>query len=231
MPIELDDPNAKARYPIVKGRAIGDAILLMLIKSPEQRDQQKKNDQTGQLEKVPNGRGGFKKELVVTGLALPGTTAPKGPITEPVAVEPGEIIRVILKGKSYGEWIDADKALPKRQVGDVLGQRIDKAVTYDQNGNVTGELTTVEQVNAVPRGVSVGHYGTLGIRRATADEQEWVTKAEAAHMADREPIALEEAPAADVSAAFGQPPATPSVAGAAPFPGQAPAAPSWPAAS
>jgi len=208
MPIELDDPNAKARYPIIKGRAIGDAVYLMITKLPEWRDQQKKNEQTGQLEKVPNGRGGFRQELVVTGLALPGTTAPKGPITDPAAVEPGEQVRIILKGKSASQWIDAVNGLGRKlQVGDVVGEITNKAVTYDQNGNATGELTTAEQVNAVPRGVSVGHYGDLGIRGATPEEASWVQKAEAAYYADQQPIELEQTPPQDVSAVFGQPPA------------------------
>lgn len=206
MAIILDDPNTTTRYPVLKHRKIGEQYFGMLIKTPEQRDQQKKDDRTGVIGPIPNGRGGFRKELVVTLLTLPGTTMTAGPELEPVTVAEGDIVRLILKGKAYGTWIDADKALPGRQVGDVVWTNTTYGQAYDANGQPHGgTLASDAECDAIPRGITVGRYGDLAIRRANPDETPWVTKAEAAYHADKAVIALDDAPAADVPAVFGAP--------------------------
>lgn len=237
MAIELNDPNAgPARYPVMKHRVIGETFAGMLIKSPEQRDLKKTNPATQQLEPVPNGRGGFRKELVVTLMVLPGTTMTGGPETEPVAVQPGDIVRFILKGKAFGTWIDADKALPGRLVGDVILANTTHGQAYDHMGNPSGAaMLTDAECNALPRGMTYGKYGDLAIRRATAEEAAYVVKAEEAHMADKPGISLDaglpDVPATapqDLSGVF------PGVAAQAPttaFPAPTAAPTGWPAAS
>lgn len=225
MAINLDDPNAgPARYPVMKHRVIGEVFAGMLIKSPEQRDLKKTNPVTQQLEPVPNGRGGFRKELVVTVMVLPGTTMTGGPETEPVTVQPGDVVRFILKGKAFSTWIDADKALPGRVVGDVIMANTTHGQAYDHMGNPSGAaMLTDAECNALPRGMTYGKYGDLAIRRATAEEAAWVAKAEEAHVADKPTVALDSglpaAPAADLTGVFGAPAAAP-----APQPAAAPAA-------
>ncbi len=205
MPIELNDPNARVSTPVLKHRRIGETCAAMLLDTPEQRDQLKENPATKQMEPIPNGRGGNKKELVVRLLYVAGDMT-AGPETEPVTPQPGDEVRLILKGKSYGEWIDADKALPGRRVGDIITISTTHGQTYDANGRATQVLNTQAEVDAVPRGVIMGLYGPLGIRRALPEEAAWVTKAEEIHMASKA-IGLDSAPTAapavDVSGVFG----------------------------
>jgi YD repeat-containing protein len=209
MPIELNDPNAQTeRAPVLKHRRIGETFAGMLLDVPQQRDRLKKNPATQELEPIPNGRGGNRKELVVRLLYVAGDMT-AGSEMEPVHPQPGDEVRIILKGKGYGEWIDADKALQGRQVGDVVTISTTHGQTYDANGNPTGQtLTTQGEVDSVPRGITVGLYGPVGIRRALPEEAAWVAKAEEIHMASKaialdSGIAPQAAPAVDVSGVFG----------------------------
>ena len=183
MPIELDTPTG-TRTPVLRRRKLGETFHGALTDVPKQRDVLKRNDTTGADEPVLKPNGKRKQELVVTMVALPGCTMNAGLGDEESIPEPGDIVRVILKGGGYGAWIEADKALRPRQVGDIVTLTTTYGQAYDAQGSASGgHLLTQAEVDAIPRGRTVGLYGDLDIRRATTDEQGWVNAAEDAYKA------------------------------------------------
>ena len=189
MAINLDTQRTPG-LPVVKRTTIGEVLNSMIVRR-QQRDVLKDGD------KVINPRTGRpKQELVMTVMVLEGTTAPAG-IKDSVGVPaPGDLVRVIFRGKSFADFIQEANNLGQLQVGDVLTQVTDSAQAYDANGNSTGKpLTTQEEVDvALRRRQTVGVYGQLSLRRATAAEAAWVAKAEAAYHATSEaiPVDLDE---------------------------------------
>ena len=103
-------------------------------------------------------------------------------------------MRVILRGRSFAEWIQQKNELGgPLQVGDVIEQITNSAQVYDANGKPMGkELTTQAEVAAVPRGRSVGVYGPVTLRRATAAEAALVAQAEQAYHATAKAIVLDD---------------------------------------
>jgi hypothetical protein len=177
MAIQLDD-GARTSTPVVKRTKIGEAFLGAIVKT-EQRDVKNNGDT------VMNERTGKpRQELVVTCVALPGTTAPAG-IKDTTAVpEAGEIVRLILRGGAFGQWIEARNAHRggKLQVGDVVKQVVDHAQAYDAAGSKRGAaMTDQAAVDALPRGVTIGFYGPLTLHEPK--DQTWVAKAEEAYHA------------------------------------------------
>lgn len=192
MPIQLEEER-KPSTPVVKRTALGQKFNGAVLRV-DQRDRLKKDDATGQMVPIKKPNGDARQELVVTCLTLPGTTAPAG-IGEVESVpEPEDIVRLILKGKAFGDWIEAKNNLGRGiQVGDIVTQVTDRAQVYDANGNPTGpELTDQQAVDAVPRGRSVGIYGPVTLR-PPKEGSEWVAKAEAAYHALRQPILVDGA--------------------------------------
>jgi hypothetical protein len=192
MPIELEEER-KPSTPVVKRTALGQKFNGAVLRV-DQRDRLKKNDTTGRMEPILKSDGKARQELVVTCLTLPGTTAPAG-IGEVESVpEPEDIVRLILKGKAFGDWIEAKNNLGRGiQVGDIVTQITDRAQVYDAQGNPSGpELTTQEQVEGVPRTRSVGIYGPVTLRPAK-EGSEWITKAETAYHSLRQPILVDGA--------------------------------------
>lgn len=180
MPIDLQDENTGVRTPILKRRTIGESFLGALVKLPEQRDQL---DGDGNPKLKDNGK--TRKELVITMVALPGATMAAGigdaPAEPPAA---GDVVRTILRGKAWSQYIDAKNALGQHQVGDIFQLTTTLGQAYDGQGKPTGpELTTQAQCDAVPRQQTLGMYGDITVRRATPAEAEWVAKAEAEYMA------------------------------------------------
>jgi hypothetical protein len=153
----------------------------------------------GVLKPILKANGKARQEMVLTLVAMPGTTmaAGIGDVTKPT--EPGDLVRVILRGKSFADWLDAKKGLGRGvQVGDVVSQTTDHGQAYDASGNVEGpKLTTKAQIDAVPRAKTLGIYGPITVRPAAPGEAEWVVKAEAAYHQLRQapqPIGIEEDP-------------------------------------
>jgi hypothetical protein len=179
--ITIEEPRA-AGYPVVKRTAIGQQFNGAVVKS-ESRDRLKRADD-GSMQPIIKPNGKPAQEMVVTCLALPGTTALAGLGDEESVPEPGDIVRLILKGKSFGDWIDAKKTLPNGAVavGDVVCQVTTVAQVYDAQGIASGpEITDqalVDQARA--KGRSVGIYGPLTLRVPGADS-EWTAKAIAAY--------------------------------------------------
>jgi hypothetical protein len=193
--IILDEP-AKARYPVLKNRRFGEECSLALVKF-ESRDVLKTNEATGELLPVLKPNGKAKQELVLTGVVVSSTMI-AGIGDEEGVPAPGDIVRKILRGRSFGEWIEYSRALRPRQVGDIVTFSSTTAVVYDANGKPTQEITDQATLDAVPRGRSVGVYGPLTIRRATDADAAWVQKAIEAHHA----ATVQEAPVLDDSGPF-----------------------------
>lgn len=179
MPITLDEPQGP-RIPVMKRQRIGDTVTGAVVRTV-QRDVLK----DGQPALKDNGKP--RQELVVTIVVLPGTTMPAGIGQDtPAAVPaPGDVTRMILRGASFGQWIEAKNGLGGQlQVGDIVTQTLDHAQVYNAQGAPAGgKLTTQAEVDAVPRGQSVGVYGPLTLRRAAPAEAQWVQMAEAEYLA------------------------------------------------
>jgi hypothetical protein len=166
-------------HPVVKRTAIGQTFTGALV-NLERRNRTKRADD-GSTVTLTRGDGKPRQELVITCLAISGD-APAGIGDEQGIPEPGDTVRLILKGKSFADWITAEKALGRQvQVGDTVKQRTTSAQVYDANGDAKGDLLTEQaQVDAVPRSSTVGIYGDLKLEPG---DGEWIDKAEAAYRA------------------------------------------------
>jgi hypothetical protein len=190
MGIALENER-KAGLPVVKRTAIGQKFFGAIVRV-ETRDRLRKDEATGAMVPVLKAGGKTRQELVLTCLALPGTTAPVGLGDDEHVPAEGELARLILKGKAFSDWISTKAELGRPvEVGDVVTQVTDRAQVYDAQGNPSGaEITDQAAVNAVPRGRSVGIYGPISVR-AAKDGSPWVAKAEAAYHSLQTPIAAE----------------------------------------
>lgn len=190
--ITLEEPRVGG-YPVVKRTALGQVFNGAILKS-EQRDRLKKGDDGTMKPIIKPGTGKHAQELVVTCLTLPGTTAPAGLGEDENIPQPGDIVRLILKGKSFGDWIESKKGLPDGTVavGDIVTQTTQLAQVYDQQGNPSGgEITDQAAIDAArQRGRSVGIYGPLTLREPKPDS-EWQSKAVAAYNSLQEKIPAE----------------------------------------
>ena len=175
MPVIPDTPTG-SRYPVVRRAAIGETFIGAYIKH-EQRPILKDGQPV-----INANNGKPRQELVVHALVMPGTTATVGNADDNSTPAEGDVVRLILKGKSFSHWIDATDALKGVQrAGDIIETTIDQAQQYDANGAPTGKpLTTQAECDKVPRGRSLGYYGPLTVRAATPAEMPWVTKADEA---------------------------------------------------
>lgn len=195
MPITLDEPQGP-RVPVMKRQRIGDTVTGAVVRTV-QRDVMK--DGAPVPKDLSNPDGKKRQELVVTIVVLPGTTMPAGiGQDQPAAVPaPGDVCRMILRGLSFGQWIEAKGTLGQLQVGDIVTQTLDHAQVYNAQGAPTGpKLTTQAEVDAVPRGQSVGVYGPLTLRRAAPADAQWVQAAEAEYLAATAVTLPDAAPAA-----------------------------------
>lgn len=189
MAIELTETR-RPTFPVLRHQRIGEVAPLAIIRT-EQRDRLRKDLSTGQLVKIPNGtdRAGnpkFRQELVVHGIAMPGIDMQVKDGENFVTPAPGDRVRVILKGKGFGEWIEAKKTHRggKMIVGDVLMLSTTHAQKYDQDGNPKGDVIKSQaEVDRIPRGTTVGLYGPIELMEGT--EARWIDAAEAAYHADQ----------------------------------------------
>jgi hypothetical protein len=190
MPIVLESER-KAALPVVKRTALNQKFFGAIVKV-EPRDRLKRDEFTGEMVPLLKPNGKARQELVVTCLTLPGTTAPVGLGEDEHVPTPEELVRLILKGKAFADWLKAKADLHRKvQVGDVVTQTTDRAQVYDANGNPSGgELTDQAAVNAVPHNRSIGIYGPITVREPK-EGSPWVAKAEAAYHSLSEPIVAE----------------------------------------
>lgn len=190
MAIALNDNN-RISYPIIKHQRIGESCQLAVIRW-EQRDRLRKNSETNQQERIPNGvdrnnKPKFKQELVIHCLAMAGDMV--AAIGDQSGVpSPGDRVRVILKSKGFGDWIEAKKIhragqVDRFNVGDILIISTTHAQQYDQDGRPKGaEIRSQADADAVPRNVTIGFYGPLTLHEAT--DPAWIDLAEKAYRAD-----------------------------------------------
>ena len=177
MPITLDEPTTGGGTPVVKRQALGQTWKSYLIRY-EQRDVLKED------KPVLKDNGKPRQELVVHVVTHPSSTMEVGLGDDVGPPTKGQVCRMILRGKAFSDWIDAKRSLGTFQVGDCVEQALDTAQAYDSHGKPKGgAITDQEEVVAHRmKGTSVGVYGPLTVRRATADEAEYVALAEAAYM-------------------------------------------------
>lgn len=178
MGIELDDAPRATSTPVVKRAKIGEKFVGAIVRV-EQRDQTKTVDGVRTPVMKPNGKA--RQELVVHCVVHPGNTAEVSLGDDRHLPEPGEKVRLILKGKAFGDWIEQRKGHRggKLNVGDVVVQTVTHAQQYDANGNPKGgEITDQATADATPRGTSLGFYGPVTIHEPK--EQVWVEAAEKA---------------------------------------------------
>ena len=190
MTITLEEAGT-TRTPVLRRKRIGEEYVGALVRTT-QRDVLKRDDATGTDRPVLKANGKPRQELVVTLVTISSTMA--AGLGEEVAVpEPGDVVRSILKGGGFGQWIEANGLLKPRQVGDIVTLTSEWGQAYDAHGAPTGDkLTTQAQLDAVPRERSLGVYGSVAIRRATPAETEWVTAAETAYHAAQPVVVLDD---------------------------------------
>jgi hypothetical protein len=179
--INLEEPF-QGGYPVVKRTALGQTFNGAIIKS-ESRDRLKRAAD-GTMTPIVKANGKHSQELVVTCLTLPGTTAPAGIRDDESVPQPGDIVRLILKGKSFGDWIESKRQLPNGvvAVGDVVTQKTNVAQVYDASGNAYGgEITDQQTIDGYrAKGRSIGIYGPLTLAEPE-DGSEWTAKAVSAY--------------------------------------------------
>jgi hypothetical protein len=188
MAIEINDSGNYVSYPIIRRQRIGESCKLAVIRW-EQRDQLKDDPIARQKVKIPNGldrldRQKFKQELVIHCIFISGDMVAS--IGDKSGVPtPSDRVRLILKGKSFGDWIDARKKHRnnKFNVGDLLLIDTTHAQAWNQDASPKGPKILVQaDADAVPRGTSIGFYGTLDL--APGQEATWIDAAEAAYRND-----------------------------------------------
>ena len=194
MAIEIPEEQRAAATPVVKRQRIGEKFVGAVV-----RFEQRGRTKTVNGERVPlmKNNGKQAQELVVHCIAMPKTTAYAG-IGDDIGVpNPGDPVRLILKGKAFGQWIEARKhhRFGRLNVGDVVVQETDVAQAYDSDGNPKGpEMSTQEQVDAVlaksPR-TAIGVYGPITLHEPK--DPQWVIVAENAYKAATE-VVLDHGP-------------------------------------
>lgn len=181
MPITLEEPRW-ASTPVLNNRAIGEEYVGGVIKF-ESRQQQ---DADRNLKFKDNGKP--LTELIVWLYTVRSTMEAGIGGTDQVP-EPGAIVRAILKGKTFSQWIDEkDKLYRGIQVGDKVRLTTDVGIPYRGKTPAGAELRTNEQIaefkqtrDWIDRKVTLGMYGPVQIRAAGADDAALVADCEQAY--------------------------------------------------
>lgn len=176
MGIELQDNINSTSTPVIKAQRIGEVARVALVRW-EQRQMLKDN------QPVINPRTGKpRNELIIHGLAMDGFTAMVGKGDQQDVPAPGTPCRFILRGRGFGQWIDARKGHRngKLCVGDIVSRVIDHAQAYDAQGTPKGnKITSQAEADKLPRSTTIGFYGELQLEQPT--DEAWVQRAEAAY--------------------------------------------------
>ena len=188
MAIELND-GSRIGAPVIRQQRLGEVAYLAVVRT-EQRDRLRRNQSNGEMEPIPNGkdrqgRPRFRQEMVIHALALPGTTMEARLGDEGGVPAAGDRVRLILKARGFGDWIEARRSHRKGRlnVGDVLTLETRWAQQYDQDGNAKGpKIEDQATADALPRNVTVGFYGPLSLSEGT--DSRWIEAAEQAYRSD-----------------------------------------------
>jgi hypothetical protein len=205
--------------PVLSRTRIGEQHLAGLI-----RYDQRNILKNGQPVLKDNGKP--RQELVVTLLAYDGdmTAGIGGEYTTPTR---GDVVRLILKGGAFGQWIDAVNTMPRPlQVGDMVWVNTTHAIRYESMGanRELGQLNDQDDIDYykqtdqgwLNRRETLGYRGELRIRAAKDTEAGFVVDCETKYLAlQRQGITLHEEPGP-----FDAAPATPAPAPVAATAGQ-----------
>ena len=147
MPTSLDEPRTPGA-PVVKRTRLGETFIGALV-SVQQRDVLKRDEATGDMRPVMKTNGKARQELVLTLITMPGTTAMAGIGDSTSVPEPGDKVRLILRGQAFAQWLEAKKDHGGLQTGDVVTQTTDHGQAYDGQGKPSGpKLTTQAELDA-----------------------------------------------------------------------------------
>lgn len=194
MPITLEEPRGTST-PVLHNRTIGEEYVGGLLKF-EQRQQT-------DADKNPKFKDDGKPmwELVVHMLTL-RSTMEAGIGGNDAVPQRGEIVRAILRGKTFGRWIDEKSKLGRGvQVGDLITLTTDLGVSY-RGKTPAGEYTTNEQIAELKksrdwedRKVTLGMYGPVTIQAPPTEAAGFVVECEQAyHELAKQGIKLEDDP-------------------------------------
>jgi len=179
MPVIQDTQGTGTRYPVVKRTEIGQTFRGAYVKH-DQRDRLKDGNP------VINAKGKPSQELVVYVVTMPGTTSPAGLGEDVATPAPGDIVRLIISGLTFSQWIEQQNALKGVQrAGDIIEFTTTSAQAYNSDGSPKGPKITdqAKVVEARMKGTTVGVYGDLIVRACTTSELPWVHKADDALLA------------------------------------------------
>lgn len=204
MAIELDKQRTPGA-PVLKRSRIGEQFNGGLIRF----DQRNMLDDDGKP--IPKGdTGKYRQELVVHLMTLESTMSAGlgGELNVPAR---GEIVRIILKGGGFSQWIDAKNAFDNDNrdlgrglsVGDIITIDSTHAIRYKSTGDHAdlgtfkdqAEVDDYLQNNAAyrSRAESLGWRGNLVMQPAPPEAAGFVVECETAyHEIERQGIQLEE---------------------------------------
>jgi hypothetical protein len=191
MPIPLEEPRTTGS-PVLKRRTIGERFVGGIIRF-ESRNLLK----DGEVQMKDNGKP--RQEMVVH-LLTHTSDMVAGIGEDEAAPARGEIVRAILKGGGYGDWIDAKKGLGRPvQVGDMFMLDTTHAVRYSGTTySELGQVATQDEVDVwrqsranLDRKESLGFRGRLALRAPSDAEAAFVVECEQAyHQLARQGITL-----------------------------------------
>ena len=177
MPIELQD-DTRESLPALKLPDVGDTAIFHIVDVGEAEI---RNFDTGEAERWPDGN--TKMQKVITAMLISSTGGAKaGTRDEPIDPQPGEVYTIWAGASGSYHWREGVKAFRKASgrgpaVGDVV------------------KWTLEREEPAKQRGMNPHKVRTFAIREPKADEAAGVKAAENAHLARRETITVDDAPA------------------------------------
>lgn len=197
MPITLEEPRATGNaIPVINHRSISRDEFVGGILKFQQRQQ---TDAEKKPKFKDNGKPAY--ELVVW-LLTRSSTMEAGIGGEDRVPERGEVVRAILKGKTFGRWIDEKDKLGRGiQVGDLFRLTTDIGISY-RGKTALNEFKTDDEIAEfkqtrewVDRKVTLGMYGPVQIKPAGDADAAFVVECEQAyHQLAKEVIRLDDDP-------------------------------------
>lgn len=199
------EERGPAGLPIVKFREIGQTFIGALVDAETRQQMNFKNGKADGLAFKDDGKPAMEKILYL--LVMPGTTAMQSSDDDPSGYAPLEVkslVRVILKGFKWGQYIDARNETPGlkgEKTGDIFtctyknGSKMNKAGGRD-------ELHTEAEIAAQPREVIVGKDMVITLARPGAHQDAVIDACNNARTARKaQPVGDEVAPGAAAAAA------------------------------
>lgn len=184
MPIPLNEPGGSAGYPVLKRQAIGESFIGALVHLDQRQTQR-----DGQPQFKPDGKPRY--ELVVTLMTLQSNMVAGSGDAQSVP-QPGDLVRMIMKGGGYGDWIEAKNDFVGKhrpiEVGDFVQVTTTHAIRYESMGQhrALGEIHSQDELNAYyqamvgpqARQESLGFRGGLSITVPPPEHAQTVAQCE-----------------------------------------------------